>query len=124
MKKIKIADTTLFNREKQFDFKICPEILFVDKKISMAIRGIAAVMIMLSHINGSIMALQLISPGELWVGIFFFYSGYGLQYSYDLHPDSYLNGFIKKKFSKYMFRFSLQRVYIQSAFCIGKAISV
>lgn len=53
---------------------------FFDKQVSTGIKGIAAVMIMLGHfMSGAPWYLSILFPGQCWVGIFFFYSGFGLQ---------------------------------------------
>jgi len=63
----------------------------------IALRGIATVCIMLSHILGPISKMfSFFFQGTLWVWVFFFYSGYGLSYSKKNNPD-YLNGFLTQK---------------------------
>ena len=46
---------------------------------SKCIKGIAAVMIMLGHFTANFTntSMQYFFAGNLWVGLFFFYSGYG-----------------------------------------------
>ena len=70
---------------------------------SIAIKGLFAVVVMLHHITneadcGKFMFLFNFS-GFIAVSVFFFYSGYGLMYSYT-NKENYLNGFVKKRISK------------------------
>ena len=71
---------------------------FLHKEVSVAIKGIAALGIMLGHYVTADMSwiLHRIFSGELWVGIFFFFSGYGL-YKSKLCKKNYLDGFVKNK---------------------------
>jgi len=58
------------------------QITFLDKTVALRIKGIAAIYIMLSHlIHSPYWQLEffLFGGGYLFVGIFFFYSGYGLK---------------------------------------------
>ena len=76
---------------------------FLDLKYCNYIKGIAALCVMLSHytqepsvfVNG-FKIINFFFPGNLWVAVFFFYSGYGLSYSY-IHKENYLDSFISKK---------------------------
>lgn len=69
-----------------------------DKKVSNSIKGIAAVMIMLGHlVTGMHPVTQMLFSGEMWVGVFFFFSGYGLMHSLCAKGDSYLEHFLVKK---------------------------
>lgn len=67
-----------------------------------AIKGMVAILIILHHISiyGYGILPQYLSVfrniGYLFVGIFFFYSGYGLLKSFQTKPD-YLNGFLVKR---------------------------
>lgn len=70
-----------------------------------SIKGILSILIMLGHIfatknimnNG--IDLLIVSPGFLYVGMFFFYSGFGLVQGY-INKKSYLHNFLYKIFSK------------------------
>ena len=69
----------------------------LDKEKAVVIKGIAATFVMLGHIlNEADWYIQIFFLGALWVGVFFFYSGYGLQYSFE-KKDNYLSGFVKNK---------------------------
>lgn len=69
----------------------------LDKEYGVYVRAIAALAVMLSHITvGYPWYVRRLFPGELWVGVFFFFSGYGLYKSLENNPD-YLQGFIRKK---------------------------
>ena len=75
-------------------------------KNSMCIRGIAAICIMLGHYLSSFpWYVGAWFHGFLWVGIFFFYSGYGLRISVE-YKENYLEKFwnhkIKNVFLPYM----------------------
>lgn len=74
---------------------------FLDKDESANIKGMAALFVMLGHLFTSEYPLvaQFMSAGCLWVGLFFFYSGYGVMYSYRNNID-YMHGFILNKIFK------------------------
>lgn len=73
------------------------KINLVERKTSGYLKGIAAVFIMLGHfVEGFPWYIQMLFSGNLWVALFFFYSGYGLNYSYNNKKD-YLKDFIPKK---------------------------
>lgn len=75
------------------------QIPFLDKTVALRIKGIAAIYIMLSHlIHSPYWQLEffLFGGGYLFVGIFFFYSGYGLKKS-TKSRQNYLNDFLKRK---------------------------
>lgn len=67
---------------------------------TVAIRGICAIEIMLGHIGIALPNQILLFPfrkaGILIVGIFFFFSGYGLMYSLE-NKKNYLTGFLRKR---------------------------
>ena len=71
---------------------------FFDKKYSQWWRGIAAAFIMIGHLipNDAPYYVNYFFTGAIWVGIFFFYSGYGLQFSID-NNEKYLDNFILRK---------------------------
>lgn len=72
-----------------------PRIL--DKEYGVYVRAIAAMAVMLGHITvGYPWYIRRLFPGELWVGVFFFFSGYGVYKSLQNNPN-YLQGFIRKK---------------------------
>lgn len=77
---------------------------FLSLKISKGIQGVCAICIVAHHFiqpyfyngdkTGALGSFALI--GFLFVGIFFFFSGYGLFKSYKTKPD-YLKGFLRKR---------------------------
>ena len=71
-----------------------------DKNISNKLKGIACIGIVLSHILpvSYFPIFRYIAIGYMWVGIFFFYSGYGLFYSYYNKPN-YEKSFLINKFT-------------------------
>lgn len=77
------------------------KITFLEKDISKWWKGIAACFIMIGHIlpENTPMCFSYFFTGSIWVGLFFFYSGYGMQVALDKN-DQYLKGFIKKKFKR------------------------
>lgn len=77
-----------------------------NKYSTKAVKGICAILVMLSHIFG-----QLSWVGYIAVGIFFCFSGYGLLYSWKT-KDNYLDGFIKKRIARVVTPFLV--VYIVS----------
>lgn len=77
-----------------------------DKKIGNVLRGIAALGVMLGHLTYMLpWYIHRLFPGELFVGLFFFFSGYGLYVS--LTKKDYLSGFLKKKIVKIYLPFLL-----------------
>ena len=69
------------------------------KNNSTSLKGMAAFFIMLGHI-GINTAYPVLFPfrkaGFLWVGLFFFLSGYGLMYSHLNKPDYVKKAFLKR----------------------------
>lgn len=85
---------------------------FLDRNISIQIKGIAAIMIMVGHvIKGAPWYLDIFrGGGQFWVGVFFFYSGYGLQYSLK-HSTRYLDCFIINKIVKIFIPFLIAETF-------------
>ena len=87
---------------------------YLSKNQTTMIKGIFAVIIFFSHslqyvqISSSFMdvSFQLILRmiGQLMVAVFFFYSGYGIYYSY-MNKKDYLNGFLFKRVGMTWFHF-------------------
>lgn len=77
---------------------------FLSLKVSKGIQGFCAICIIAHHFvqpfvysgqgAGALSILALI--GFIFVGVFFFFSGYGLLKSYKTKPD-YLNGFLRRR---------------------------
>ena len=69
-------------------------------KDSINIKGICALLVIITHLTQNIdskILIGIISKiGYIWVGMFFFYSGYGLTYSMK-NKKNYLDNFIQKK---------------------------
>lgn len=69
-------------------------------KYSNSIKGICASLIVMTHLSQTVENLGRLSflgkLGYLWVGIFFFYSGYGLMTSH-MNKEEYLDGFFLKR---------------------------
>lgn len=77
-----------------------------DKSLGNVLRGIAALGVMLGHLTYMLpWYIHRLFPGELFVGLFFFFSGYGLYVS--LNKKDYLSGFLKKKIVKIYLPFLL-----------------
>lgn len=91
------------------------------------IKGILSILIMLGHIftNSNILitpfSLVIISVGFLCVGMFFFYSGFGLGISYK-RKESYLDTFLIKKLKEIYIPFVLMNIlyYIILELLVGK----
>ena len=98
-----------------------------EKEVSNKIKGIAALCVMLSHYfnrNEIVPPLCMISDGALWVGIFFLFSGFGLERSYQ-RKDNYLEGFFRKKIVKIYLPFLLaETVYTLAALYKGEKLSL
>lgn len=78
-----------------------------DRKSSMAVRGICAVLVALGH---SVKAEYYIPiPGSFFVGVFFFYSGYNIMYNF-VQNEKYLDSFVRKRFCKLWLPFCLAEI--------------
>lgn len=66
------------------------------KDNSIQIKGIMAIVVMLSHIAPFMKQWQYLISGFIAVGIFFYYSAFGSEYA-SSHNKNYFNGFFKKK---------------------------
>lgn len=65
--------------------------------IAKATKGVAALLIMIGHVCKAYKdPLYLFPVGWLGVGLFFFWSGYGLMYGYK-HKSGYFDHFWKNK---------------------------
>lgn len=66
---------------------------------TLPLRGILAVLIILHHLNQSLVAEygQLKLFGNFIVGVFFFMTGFGLMKSLMKNREAYLSGFIRKR---------------------------
>lgn len=76
----------------------------LDMDSTKSLKGICALMVVLSHISQRIDGIPLLDfafrqIGFLSVGVFFFLSGYGLMYGYS-NKDNYLDDFFTKRLSK------------------------
>ena len=97
------------------------EIPFLDKDVSNVLKGIAAVYIMIGH---SIhlpywkFGFFAFGGGYLFVGLFFFYSGYGLKRAVKTNKN-YLKGFLVSKIVKIYAPFLIA----ESSYAILKAFS-
>ena len=90
------------------------------------IRGLGALGVMGSHITVSApWFVNMLFPGRLWVAIFFFFTGYGLTYSFSLKGDTYFEDFIKKKVFKIYIPFVIaETVYVLSKFLLGTEYTI
>ncbi|MCR5527720.1 MAG: acyltransferase [Saccharofermentans sp.] len=92
---------------------------------SKCIQGFAAVAIIFHHMTQDLMdrsgPLMFLSEcGVLFVGVFFFFSGYGLYTSLKTKQD-YLKGFLKKRFVTVLIPFYMCNFVFVIAECIGGA---
>ncbi|MCH5315042.1 MAG: acyltransferase [Eubacterium sp.] len=101
------------------------KIKFFDINISNCIKGIAAIFIMFGHyFDGYPWYITMFFAGNLWVGVFFFFSGYGLKYSL-INKENYLDGFLVKKFKQiYLPFFFAETVHTVSSAVISKTFNV
>ena len=81
---------------------------YMGREQTTSVKGILAVLILLSHMNGyvqlggtldSIYLKIMTLIGQLMVTLFFFYSGYGITESVRKNPE-YPNTFFRKRFLK------------------------
>lgn len=96
---------------------------YLSKSQSNSIRGLLAIMIVFHHISQG-MDLSLYGyplfqiSGPLIVALFFFYSGYGLLYSY-IHKKDYMKNFIVKRIPSIYIPFvSANFLYLMFHICI------
>ena len=92
---------------------------------SKAIQGFAAVAIIVHHLSQELAetagAIGFFSElGVLFVGIFFFFSGYGLYTSLKT-KENYLKGFLKKRFVTILIPFYMCNLVFVAASCISGA---
>lgn len=75
------------------------------------LKGLIAISVVLHHIvqgRDILILKELFGPfGSVAVGCFFFISGYGVYASYSIKKQSYLDGFLKKRFRKLIVPFIL-----------------
>ena len=74
---------------------------YLSRELTTNIRGLLALGIVLHHASGYFTEFTFITAlrfvGYLIVALFFFFSGYGLQYGFE-NKNKYMNGFLKKRF--------------------------
>jgi len=96
---------------------------------SKAVQGFAAVAIIIHHLSQTLMERAgvlsfFIDLGVLFVGIFFFFSGYGLYTSLKTKED-YLRGFLKKRLVTVLIPFYVcNLVFVLCAFLTGAKFTV
>lgn len=97
----------------------------LDKDKTQRVKGILSLVVMFGHLlskcnNDSTIELIFIGVGYLCVGIFFFYSGFSLNESYQ-KKINYLDNFISKKIKNIYFPFFLMNiVYLVCYISINK----
>jgi len=92
-------------------------IQMLNKDVSTAIKGVASVFIMLGHFLPATTPnlLRLLFYGPVWVGVFFFFSGYGLKHKAN-QDKRYLEGFIINKIKAIWIPFAIaELIYLISA---------
>lgn len=90
-----------------------------NKNVANKLKGIAAIGVVCSHVlsSKSYFILKYFTKGYLWVGVFFFLSGYGLAYS-SKTKDNYMTNFIFKKFVQIYLPFVIaQAIYLVIVNC-------
>lgn len=82
---------------------ISPKSAFLERESNQCFRGILALLIVFHHLCKRYVFLMS-SEGNAYgitvVGLFFFFSGYGLVKQYVLKGESYCNGFVLKRAKK------------------------
>lgn len=78
-----------------------------DREVSNALKGVCAIMVALGHALPY--QLYIFIPGAYFVGLFFWFSGYGVMKSYINIPD-YLKHFIMKRVIKCWIPFAIAEV--------------
>ena len=91
-------------------------------EVSKMIQGFSAVAIIIHHLTQALEEdAGILAPfsefGVLFVGVFFFFSGYGLYTSLKTKPD-YLKGFLKKRLSTILVPFYTCNLIFVLAICI------
>ncbi len=78
---------------------------FLSAKETKGLKGILAIMVLLSHLSGrvklfsaSILGTMFSAFGYLAVSMFFFLSAYGLYTRYKQSGEGYIKGFLRRKF--------------------------
>ncbi len=75
-------------------------------KNTISLRGLLAILIIIHHLSQKLespdylVLNQFIFWGPVIVGLFFFFSGYGLMVSYLTKGETYLDGFLSKRYIK------------------------
>lgn len=96
---------------------------------SKAIQGLCAVLIIIHHLAQDLLESAGVLSGfsefgVLFVGVFFFFSGYGLYTSLKT-KDNYLKGFIKKRFTAILIPFYVCiSVFVVSACICGQKFDI
>lgn len=78
--------------------------LYEKKKLTMLVKYIAAIGVIISHLTGfypmgKFLALEC-ACGWVSVGVFFFFSGYGLMHGFICKGQSYFNSFLSKRLNR------------------------
>lgn len=105
---------------------------FLSVRSTTAIKGVFAILILLSHTKGYLILGQGIFDSvfiftmkylkQLIVVVYFFYSGYGIMESIK-YKDNYIHGFFKKRFLKTLFHFDLAvSLFLIMQFIIGNRV--
>lgn len=83
----------------------------LNKEVSNKWKGIAALGVVASHTLpvSTYSFLAYLTVGHLWVGIFFFLSGYGLSFSYR-NKKNYLKGFLWSKIKRIYIPFVIAQI--------------
>lgn len=83
----------------------------------LPLRGVCAILIIMLHVAQNIPQVPVLNELTVWgglvVSIFFFMSGYGLMISYLKKGNSYLDGFLTRRFVKLLPAFLLTTVIYQ-----------
>lgn len=84
------------------------------------IKGFLACGVMLFHLTRDASFARLFFPcGSLFVGLFFFYTGYGIMYQYLTRGEAYLKGFPKKKLGKVLMPWVILALFSPVYYAMG-----
>lgn len=101
---------------------------YISQKQANCIKGFATCVIVLDHlvaVTEKEVWIQLLTTcGDMMVAIFFFYSGYGMLYQYKRKGESYLLGFVQKKFRKILLPWMFLALIVPIYYTLGAKSTV
>lgn len=96
---------------------------YISLRQTNCIKGVSALGVLLVHTTAVIACRPfdfiLTSTGNLFVGLFFFYSGYGTMFQYERRGEAYLKGFPRKKLKNLLFPWLLLALAAPVYYALG-----